>query len=193
LLALFPNIIACIFAVAISYSTPTVGLGCRSIAHISLTLLWFLSFLITITVSKLGLATGKYHLYIVFTKDAIIGLGTVMTVAIVYAGVFNSCWCWSNGLNGIVGRSLHVLVGVDKTLQANAEAIYPGLVGGGLAAQSIVFFLMWCLFRSREGNESRSYGLGTPGKGTYRPLVHLRIGSESGMPLMNISHEDRIK
>ena len=130
-------------AVAISYNTPTVGLGCRSIAEISICLAWLCSFAFTVLLRKSRLATGKYHLLIVAVKDIAIGGGVVLAVAIIYAGAFNSCWCWSNGLSGVFHHSLYVALGTNTKLEANAEGLYPGLVGGGLGAQTFVFLLMW--------------------------------------------------
>ncbi|KAG4430314.1 hypothetical protein IFR05_014204 [Cadophora sp. M221] len=143
LCALAPIAIAVVTAVLISYNTPTKGIGCRSITHLSITTMWLLSFLITTTLQKTGLATGKWLLVIVAIKDAVIGLGSLCTVILIFAGRFNSCWCWSNGLNGVLGHSLHILLGATHLLQANAESIYPGLVGAGLGAQALAFLLMW--------------------------------------------------
>jgi hypothetical protein len=195
ILSLLPNIISAAFAVALSYSTPTVGLGCRSIAHLTITALWFLSFLMTIALSKLRIATGSYHIKLVYAKDFVIGVGAVLAVAVIYAGAFNSCWCWSNGINGIVARNLHVLLGIDQTLQENAESIYPGLVGGGLATQAIVFVLMWGggwadkQWWGLTGRKEKRVGQQSA---MYRPVVE-RAESESGVPLVSVNYEHVFK
>jgi hypothetical protein len=142
-LSIVPVVIAMGTAVAISYNTPTVGIGCRSITEILICTLWLLSFLFTILLRKSGLVTGKYHLMVVALKDLVVGGGTVLLVVTIYSGLFNSCLCWSNGLNGVIGHNQYVALGTDAKLQANAEALYPGLVGGGLGAQTIIFLLMW--------------------------------------------------
>ena len=124
-LSAIPIIIAMFFAVAISYNTPTVGLGCRSIAEIGICLAWLCSFTLTVLPRKFGLVTSKHHLLIVAAKDVAIGGGVVLTVAIIYAGIFNSCFCWSNGLNGIFGHSLYVALGTDAKLELDAETLSP--------------------------------------------------------------------
>jgi len=190
-LSVVPIIIAMVVAVAISYNTPTVGLGCRSIAEIAFCLAWLFSCALTVLLRKSGLATGKYHLLIVAVKDIAIGSGVVLAVAIIYAGAFNSCWCWSNGLNGVFNHSLYVALGTDSQLQTNAENLYPGLVGAGLRAQTFVFLLMWgggWAERRWWGNRPRDTRRSSIfGKLEYRP-IHTSE-AESGIPLVNVTHD----
>ncbi|KAF2475403.1 uncharacterized protein BDR25DRAFT_155634, partial [Lindgomyces ingoldianus] len=47
LLSIIPILISMCVAIAISYNTPTIGFGCRSIAEISISCMWLFSFLIT--------------------------------------------------------------------------------------------------------------------------------------------------
>jgi len=77
-------------------------------------------------------------------KDIAIGSGVVLAVAIIYAGAFNSYSCWSNRLNGVFRHSLYVALRTDSQLQANAEDLYPGLVGGGLGAQTFLNVAITC-------------------------------------------------
>lgn len=190
-LSIVPIIIAMFIAVAISYNTPTVGLGCRSIAEISFCLAWLCSFAFTVLLRKSGLITGKYHLLIIAVKDIAIGMGVVLAVAIIYAGAFNSCWCWSNGLSGVFSHTLYVELGTDNVLQTNAENLYPSLVGGGLGAQTFVFLLMWgggwADKRWRgNGQKDRLTNVFVK-KSDYQP-IH-RLETESGIPLVKVTHD----
>ena len=148
--ALLPVIVAVIIAINISYITPTEGFGCRSGAHLAITTAWILSFLFTTLVTKKRIATGKYLLTIIALKDAIVGPAVLLTISIIYAGLFNSCYCWTNGLNGILYPPLRVDINIEPKLQDNVKKGYPKLVGIGIGVQILIFLLMWSFVWSTE-------------------------------------------
>ncbi|ORX97497.1 hypothetical protein BCR34DRAFT_593462 [Clohesyomyces aquaticus] len=181
-LSVLPIIIAMCIAIGISYSTPTIGFGCRSIAEISIGCMWLFSFLVGLLLQALPQVTGEVQLVIIGIKDFVMGFGALLVVTFIYSGAFNSCWCWSNGLDGILNHSLHVLLGVDANLQVNAEKIYPGLVGGGLGAQVAVFGAMWGV--GGWGNMSWWELVGVRREGNRRATVEESAGDDSAVPLV---------
>ncbi|KAF2187587.1 hypothetical protein K469DRAFT_748848 [Zopfia rhizophila CBS 207.26] len=169
-LALLPVLISFGTAVALSYNTPTKGFGCRFITHLSITLAWLLSFITTTLLERQCVTALSPHirLKIVAAKDALIGLSALTMVTLIYAGLYNSCWCWSNGLNGAVSHDLFVLVGVDSALQGNAKDAYPTIVGVCLGIQLLHLVVMmtdrWIgkvriLFQMKDRRAKRRRGM----------------------------------
>lgn len=86
-LSIIPIVVCTTCAFVISWVTPTVGLGCRSISELVIGLVWLSSACITWMVPRLGLANGKYLWRILFVKNALIGTGIIVWVLLIEFGV----------------------------------------------------------------------------------------------------------
>lgn len=127
LFASLPVILSISCAFTISYHTPTVGLGCRSILQLVIGLLWCLSALISWLLGKLRFLEGKYLWRIILVKDTLIGIPALLAVILVNIGIFNSCWCWS----AIYSRGReHAFIALssDAGREENSRLKYPATV-----------------------------------------------------------------
>lgn len=92
LLAMAPILIAAVCAFIIIWFTPTIGLGCRTLWVIGLTMGLVASPLLTWTISKM--AGGKWAWYLTIAKDSVVGFAIVTVIVLSSIGIFNTCWCW---------------------------------------------------------------------------------------------------
>lgn len=127
-------------AFAISWITPTVGLGCRSLSQLFVGIAWLCSAFITWVMWKLAICKGKYHFWFMLLKDTLIGGATIMLVILVQFGIFNSCWCWSAEYSRHSGAFVELDVDVQRREKAKLE--YPALVFGTLFGQLILYLIM---------------------------------------------------
>lgn len=127
-------------AFTISWITPTVGLGCRSLSQLFIGIAWLCSAFITWALWKLAVCTGKYHFWFILVKDILIGGATIMLVILVQFGIFNSCWCWSAEYSRHSGA--FVELDVDEQRRDKAKLEYPALVFGTLFGQFILYLIM---------------------------------------------------
>jgi len=146
LIALLPILAASVTAFLVLWYTPTVGLTCRHVPLLMITLLWIISTTIGHVTWK-TIATGRYHWMIVLFKDTFIALPSLLLIFLMSSGIFNSCYCWSSVWSR--GSDAYVQLEPDKDRKHLAETLYPAFVWGCLGFQAVVFWI--CLRFSKRG------------------------------------------
>jgi len=139
-LAFFAVVFAILFSAWLSWIMPTKGFDCHSIMELTILGVWIFSAFLTWSTWKIK-RFQKYHVRIVFVKDAVVSLAVTLPILLASIGVFESCWCigsvFSNGSNAYVG-----LNAAGMMIQ-NAKGIDPGLMYGAYLVQ----FIMYCGIR----------------------------------------------
>jgi hypothetical protein len=92
MLSVAPVVISCITAFVIIWFTPTIGLGCRTLWVLGLSVGLLLSPVLTWVLSRI--TGGKLRWYLTIAKDTIIGIGCIAVILLSSIGIFNTCWCW---------------------------------------------------------------------------------------------------
>ncbi|KAH7147051.1 hypothetical protein B0J13DRAFT_442017, partial [Dactylonectria estremocensis] len=170
LLSAAPIIIAAVSAFVIIWFTPTIGLGCRTLWVIGLSIGLILSPILTWGISKM--ATGKFAWYITIANDAFIGIPALTTIILSSIGIFNTCWCWSGVYSRGRAKAFIDLDPADERAY-NLHHIYPAMVAACLALQLATYLLMYRImrlggrvFRPDEDDKMavyrRIHGLGSP-------------------------------
>ncbi|KAF7507869.1 hypothetical protein GJ744_010033 [Endocarpon pusillum] len=127
LFASLPVILSVSCAFSISYYTPTVGLGCRSLLQLSIGLLWCFSACITLLLGRVRFPDGKYLWRMILVKDTLLATPVLLAVILVTIGIFNSCWCWSAAYSR--GRAnAFIALKSDAGREENSRTKYPALV-----------------------------------------------------------------
>ncbi|KAI9150691.1 alcohol dehydrogenase [Paramyrothecium foliicola] len=192
LLSTAPVVVSSVSAFVIIWFTPTIGLGCRTLWVLGLTIGLILSPLLTWIISKM--TTGKLAWYLTTVKDAIIAGAVVIVIIVSSIGFFNTCWCWS----GVYSRGRdEAYIDLDPISEReyNLHHLYPAMVGACLGLQLVVYMVMHrvmrvggLVFRPHEDDKMESYrrihGLGSPplnGREMKTPArpTHFRHVSES--------------
>jgi len=139
LIATLAPLAASVTAFLILWFTPTIGLTCRHMPLIVITLSWFLSTLIGHIAYRV-FATGRYHWYLTLIKDIIVAIPSLIFIFLMCSGFFNSCYCWSSVWSR--GRAnAYIALDPDRERKHNAETIYPALVWACLGFQAFVYFV----------------------------------------------------
>jgi hypothetical protein len=146
--AMAPLINASAFGSSILWNTPPGGLSCRNIMIIVITMLWFVSALLTWIISRVWSPDEKIGWYLVFAKDTPIAISSILMIFLSSVGVFNSCRCWS-GIYFYGRLRAHVPLNTDGYFEHNNKRLYPILVGVCLGMQLILFIYM--VFIGRRG------------------------------------------
>jgi hypothetical protein len=137
--ASLPVLLSASCAFSISYYTPTVGLGCRSLTQLTIGLLLAFSACLTWSFGKVKFRpSNTQHLWwLVLVKDTLIGLPALLTVILVSVGIFNSCWCWSAIYSR--GRAdAFIALRSDAGRDENSRSRYPALVFANMAMLGVV-------------------------------------------------------
>jgi hypothetical protein len=137
-IAALPLILAQSFSFLIIWFTPTFGLTCRHFPLLGVFIMWLISPFITHIMYTTRFARGKWHWYFTLVKDALIAIPSLAIVLLTTCGFYNSCVCWSSYFSRGKENAM-IILDPNNTRRHNAETIYPGLVGGCLALQLIVF------------------------------------------------------
>ena len=141
LIAAMPLVFAESTSFLIIWFTPTFGLTCRHFPMLGVFLVWLISPVITHIMYTTRFARGKWHWRFMLIKDAMIAVPALVVILITACGFYNSCVCWSSYFSR--GRqNAMVILDPNSTRRHNAETIYPGLVGGCLALQLLVFLIV---------------------------------------------------
>ncbi|KAF1962370.1 hypothetical protein CC80DRAFT_588928 [Byssothecium circinans] len=95
--------IAWLFAFLLSYKTPRVGFGCRSLTWTCIYLAWVFSALIDVACYKLCPPTTprgfqRWWRYGSIPKDIFFTASVMVLVVVVQFGYYNSCWCMASNL-----------------------------------------------------------------------------------------------
>jgi hypothetical protein len=139
LIAMLAPLAASVTAFLILWFTPTVGLTCRHMPLIVITLSWYLSTFFGHLTYRV-IATGRYHWYFTLIKDIIVAIPSLLLIFLMCSGFFNSCYCWSSVWSR--GRAdAYIALDPNKDRKHNAETIYPALVWACLGFQAFIFFV----------------------------------------------------
>jgi hypothetical protein len=144
--ALVPVALSTACACTISYLTPTVGIGCRSIAQLTIGFLWILSALMTSLLWRLRFITQKIRWHTVLAKDMLIAISGLLIVLLANVGVFNSCWCWSGIYTHGYGDA-HIALTNDGGRGENTRSKYPALVFANVG-----LLIVWVLGMQYKGS-----------------------------------------
>lgn len=137
--------VTCAFlcAVFISYTSPTRGLGCRSVFQLTFGFTWIASAFITQRIRVWTESGYRQWLYIRI-KDTIIFLAQALTYWIMVFGWFNSCFCWSAWFS-LFGKA-HVLITPAPFIISLAHTKWLPLVLGAILGQLFFLFCIWIYF-----------------------------------------------
>lgn len=91
-LSVAPIAVAAASAFVIIWFTPTIGLGCRTLWVIGLTVGLMVSPFLTWSISRM--AGGRFAWYITIAKDSAITVAVLTVIVLSSIGIFNNCWCW---------------------------------------------------------------------------------------------------
>jgi hypothetical protein len=160
-LSILPILVASASAFVIIFFTPAVGLGCRTLWVIGITIGILISPILTWVLGKF--ATGKYGWYLTILKDMAIGIPSITVIILSSIGVFNTCWCWSAVYSLGYAKAFIILdPGDERAL--NAKLLYPVACAICLGLQIIVFGLMYQMmkpggqvFRLKEDDKMEQY------------------------------------
>ena len=87
-------------ALVISYRTPTIGFGCRSLAWTTIMGAWVVNAIFDIPGEifkwdqheRFGWST-KVLWYFSYTRDIVVTMGIIVAIVMVQLGIMNTCWC----------------------------------------------------------------------------------------------------
>jgi hypothetical protein len=138
-LSLLPVLLSSTTAFIIIFYTPTIGLGCRTLWILTLTVGLLVSPLLTFGISSF--LRPKLAFYLTIIKDALFSAAGVSVILLSSIGIFNTCWCWSGVYSrGILGA--YIDLDPQDEREYNLHHLYPAMVGVCLAAQVVVFGVM---------------------------------------------------
>ena len=147
--AAVPFVLCTVGAVLISYSTPTNGIGCRTVHQLSFLASWILSALLTWVFGHITRSSYS-HWRLTLFKDTMIFIPQAVSFCGAFVGWYNSCYCWSAAIS-LHDKAYVVLNPITqiRTVSMQQWAIIAGVV---LALHFFFIALVW---------------------GYYAPVVHL--------------------
>lgn len=143
-LAHLPTLFAVINAFVISYTSPTVGVGCRSISHAFYGASWIASAGITRIIHCTTESAYHQWLYIRI-KDSIIAGAHTIVFFMIYCGWFNSCFCWSSWFS--LRADAHVVLTPLPMIQQLATTKWLALSLSSILGQLLLVACIWAYFR----------------------------------------------
>ncbi|OCK73418.1 hypothetical protein K432DRAFT_430602 [Lepidopterella palustris CBS 459.81] len=145
---------AFVFSFLMSWFTPTIGLGCRSITEMSYFLLWCLSCVLTqlfcLFSERFGesserRARDRYLFFAVMIKDTLFAVPMTLILFLAFKGWWNSCDCWSARWSlGFKKARIPLNLAQDEEKHAY---FYYGLIAGALGFQIILSFYLLLLHK----------------------------------------------
>ena len=152
LVSTVPVFISFAFGFPILWLQPPQGLNCRSFLLIGITSLWLVSAAISWgTWSYMpwfrDTVNRHWHWRLTLLKDTIFGLGCLVMIFLSSAGLFNTCWCWSERL--YYHDQAHVPLNIDGIYVTLEAKNYPMLASVCIVLEGLSFVLMY--FGLRKG------------------------------------------
>ncbi|KAH0562466.1 hypothetical protein GP486_002840 [Trichoglossum hirsutum] len=95
-------------ALGLSYFTPTVGFGCRSMAWTLILAVWIISAALD-EIFRCLVSSEKILYYSAWAKDTLFSIFVIGTITALQVGLFNSCYCRTDALT--LGREAHADIG----------------------------------------------------------------------------------
>ena len=147
-LAAAPVLIGFVGGVLILWYQIPVGLNCRHIWLVGVSVLWIISAMITSITYTSRFATGKYHWRFILIKDACIAAPSLTMMILSEIGLFNFCWCWSGPFHQYSSSFSRGRVPLLETVYfQNDKSVYPIIVGVALLLQLIMVLVVAVLWR----------------------------------------------
>ena len=128
----------------ISYTSPTTGVGCRSLLQSICGATWVINTFITEMIRNPSRSAKKQWLYIRI-KNTIIFSAQCIEFFAVFFGLFNSCFCWSAWFS--LGSNAHVLLNNSHEVKRLAQTTWPALTIVAIVCQLILLGCIWYCFR----------------------------------------------
>lgn len=139
-----PVICAFLCAVFISYTSPTRGLGCRSVQQMMFGFTWITSAFITQQI-RVRVKSAYHQWLYIRIKDTIIFIAQALTFWIMIIGWFNSCFCWSAWFS-LFGKA-HVMITTLPNMKTLAQTKWLPLVLASILGQLSFLLCIWIYFR----------------------------------------------
>lgn len=139
-----PVIFSTSVAFAISCTSPTAGLGCRSVLELFFGISWITSAWITRVIHQKTESAYRQWLYICI-KDFMIFLAQATTFFLLFWGWFNSCFCWSAWFS-LRGKA-HILLTPSSAIQSLARTTWLWLTLSTIFGQLFLVACIWAYFR----------------------------------------------
>lgn len=143
-LAAAPVVIGFVGGVLILWYQLPMGLNCRHVWLVGVTVLWYASAFITFVTHRRAFATGMYHWRFVLIKDACVAMPSFLIMFLSASGLFNFCWCWSGPFQ-YLGKGRVPLP--EIVYLKNAKSIYPTIVGVTLLLEIAVVIMAAVVWR----------------------------------------------
>lgn len=145
LLSNLPTSISTLSAALISYTSPTRGLGCRSLWFLCIFTGWLLSYAITALLRR-TVPSARLQWKIILIKDTIFFPFQISGLFGGFVGWFNSCFCWSAVFS--LGRDrAYVLVNQEEEIRRLARSDWPALTCLALGFQLLLFVWVWWWYK----------------------------------------------
>lgn len=183
LIASFPILSSFAASFILHWEAVPSGFSCRHVWIITVFGLWILSPFLTFFFSKIRLNPrgndknnhiSSVGFWLIYTKDFLIGMGTISMIIASVIGVFNSCFCWSLAM-WLGEENAIMAVNTRGTYLQRKRGMYPALVGGFILLELVfvaaVVWLLWSgLGVMRWGEENKRRGWDRLRKGDLRVL-----------------------
>ncbi len=144
LLAFLSVTMAMTMSLAISYETPTKGIGIRSIVELCYWAWWCVNAIATYFFDKSSVAGSRKYWLCNVAKDSVGALFMLLFLFSAWSGWWNSCFHWSMALDTSIGRNnAYVdLVNMKTQIHQLIRGALPRFVAVGVASQLIFAVLM---------------------------------------------------
>ena len=150
----------------LSSRVPPEGWNCRVISEVCVFLVWLLSFELDFVLDyfvTLHHDKRKKLFWLMYTKDVICTLVTILFIMLTVSGCLNACSCW---VSPSLGLLLPQRSDVDKVLRERLRSEYPAYIYLGIGIELLVVPLIaWCkypdalrVFVQRDDGESNWRG-----------------------------------
>ncbi|KAL8795207.1 MAG: hypothetical protein Q9195_002218 [Heterodermia aff. obscurata] len=144
-IAHLPVLFSVLCAFFISYTSPTEGVGCRSLLQVVFGAVWTISACATEVIRHCTQSARKQWCYVLI-KDAVVLLPQSVVFFAVFCGLFNSCFCWSAWFS--LGPKAHVLLKSSTEIKRLAATVWPALTVVGIGSQLVLLGCIWYRFRN---------------------------------------------
>ncbi|KAI9766014.1 MAG: hypothetical protein M1840_007021 [Geoglossum simile] len=151
IVAALPVLMATICAVMISYTSPTRGIGCRSVLQLLFFAVWVVSAILTNLLSRKIKRPATLWTWI-RVKNLVIFIPQCAIYLAAFCGLFNSPQCWSAQISH--GSKAFILLDMKPEIRALVKKTWPTLAGCVLGAQLLLVAVVAWVYR-----RGRLYGM----------------------------------
>jgi hypothetical protein len=145
-LAAAPILVSSLSGSVIIWYSPPIGLNCRSIMLIIITIVWLLSAFCTWITWTTKLVRGRAHWNFVIARDLVVAAPIMLIVFLSSAGLFNTCRCWSAEL--FLKQRACIPMNWEEEYSIMNKRTYPAIAGVCVGLQ-LIFFILMLVFERR--------------------------------------------